>query len=238
MIRVFPDPEAVAEAAAEEFVRASKEAIAERGRFVVALSGGSTPKRMHAALAGRLRDQVDWSKVHVLFGDERFVPNTDDQSNERMARETLLSLVPIPASQVHGMYQPGSPQDAAAAYEERLRDLLGADPIDLALLGLGPDGHTASLFPGRGSVHETARLVVAAKANAGVEDRISMTAPLLNRSRKVLFLAVGADKADAVWRAIEGPLNWDETPSQAVARNAQNVEWFLDSAAATKLGSA
>ncbi|AIE87464.1 6-phosphogluconolactonase [Fimbriimonas ginsengisoli] len=233
MIHLFSNAEALAQAAATEFARASSASISARGRFTVALSGGSTPKRLHALLASPpLRDQVAWDRVHLLFGDERYVPPSDEQSNERMARETLVSRVPIPEANVHGMYAPGGPDAAASAYEDLVRSLLGDElAIDLTLLGLGPDGHTASLFPGRPSVHETDRLVIAAKANAGVEDRITMTVPLLNRSREILFLAAGADKADAVRRALDAPENWDETPSQAVARHAPNVVWFLDEAA-------
>lgn len=238
MIRKYADPEVLTRVAAEEFVHACREAILARGRFVVALSGGSTPKRLHGLLsAAPYRDYIQWDQVFVLFGDERFVPPVDEQSNERMARETLLSRVPIPAANIFGMYREGSPEEAAALYEEVVRGVLGEElAIDLTLLGMGPDGHTASLFPGRPSVHETERLVVAAKANMGVEDRITMTAPLLNKSREIHFLITGADKAPAVQRVIEGAQNWDETPTQAISRVAPHVKFFLDEAAAADLG--
>jgi len=237
MIEILPTPADVATVAARVFLESYQVAVSTYGRFVVALSGGSTPKALHAILAAApYRDQIDWPLVHFLFGDERYVPPTDDQSNEKMARMTLLSLVPVLESQVHGMYAEGGARWAASRYEEILREVLGPDlAIDLTLLGLGPDGHTASLFPGRGAVHETERLVISAKANVGVEDRITMTVPLLNRSRKVLFLAAGQDKVDAVYRAIEGPESWDETPSQAVARHATNVAWIIDEAASARL---
>lgn len=235
-IEVFPSPAEVARAAADRFLAAYQEAVLSRRWFIVALSGGSTPKLLHALLAASpYLESIDWARVFVAFGDERYVPPTDDQSNEKMARETLLSHIPIPEAHVFPMYQAGGVEEAAAAYESCMEDLVGFEGPDLTLLGIGPDGHTASLFPGRPSVHVTDRLVIAAKANAGVEDRITMTVPMLNRSREILFLVAGADKADAAYRAIKGPENWDQTPSQAVGRHAPNVHWLLDEAAAAKL---
>lgn len=230
-VEVFPDSDALAHAAAEAFVSAAQAAVAARGKFVVALSGGSTPKRMHHLLADMpYRERVDWGLVHILFGDDRFVPPTDGESNERMARETLLSHVPVPESQIHGMVKSDDVAADALAYEALVRDLLGEElAIDLTFLGIGPDGHTASLFPGRPSVHETERLVIDAKANMGVEDRITMTVPLLNKSREILFLVAGADKAEASQRALHGEENWDETPSQAVVRYGK-VRWLTDQA--------
>jgi 6-phosphogluconolactonase len=223
-LSVFEDPDALALAAAEEFVARAKRAIAERGRFLVALSGGSTPKKMHALLADQLRSEVDWTQVFVFFGDERFVPPTDPESNERMARLTLLSHVPIPAGQIYPMYRPVEPDAAATMYEEIVRDLR----MDLTFLGLGPDGHTASLFPGRPAVHETERLVIAAAANAGVGERITMTPPMLNRSRRILFLVAGYDKAAPLQRVLNGAEDWDQTPAQAVARHGEDVAIFAD----------
>jgi len=231
--RVFGDPAALARAAAEAFVHSCREAILSRGRFVVALSGGSTPKALHHLLAAHpYRDYVEWDRVHFLFGDERFVPPNDDQSNENMARSTLLDFVPTPASQIHGMYADMSAEDAATRYETLVRSLLGEEGrIDLTLLGLGPDGHTASLFPGRPTVHVTDKWVVAAQANVGVGERITMTVPLLNHSRQVMFLVAGADKAPALKRVLTGVENWDETPAQAVARHGDNVHFLVDAAA-------
>lgn len=237
MIRVFADADALAHAAAEAFVHSCREAILARGRFVVALSGGSTPKRLHRLLAQHpYCDYVEWSRVFVLFGDERFVPLNDEQSNEHMARETLLAEVPVPEEHIFGMYADVEAEEAANRYEAIVRKLLGEHlAIDLTLLGLGPDGHTASLFPGRPSVHEMKRLVIAAEANAGVGMRITMTAPLLNASHEIHFLVAGGDKAEPLRRAIEGEENWDETPSQAVVRHAPHVKIFADAAAAALL---
>ena len=227
---VFDDIDSLSQAAASAFVSAASEAIAARGRFVVTLSGGSTPKRMLGLLANDpFRDEVDWTRVFALFGDERYVPPDDPQSNEKMARETLLDHVPIPPKQVFGMYRPGGPEGAAAAYEGAVRGLLGSSgELDLVYLGLGPDGHTASLFPGDPSVHEQTRWVVAGTASANARERVTMTPPLLTKARSVLFLIAGADKAEPLQRLLNGPLDLDQTPSQAVGRFAAHVEYFVD----------
>jgi len=229
----YSDLESLSHAAAELFVRICAESIVWRGRFNVALSGGSTPKRMLELLAtDEFRGRVDWAKVHAFWGDERYVPPTDDQSNEHMARTALLDRVPIPPENVHGMYRVGGVTEAAEAYEALLRSELGESlALDLTFLGIGPDGHTASLFPGEPAVHEKRRLVVAGIGHAGVSERITMTPPILNRSKTVAFLVAGVDKAGPMKRILEGPENWDETPSQAVARHAPNVIWLLDQSA-------
>lgn len=229
---VFPDLDALSEAAAARFAAEAHLAVQTRGRFVAALSGGSSPKKLYARLAQPpYLEGLPWEQIHLLFGDERFVDPNHPESNERMARETLTEHVPLAGA--YGMVRGATPEDAADAYEALVRDLLGDElAIDLTLLGMGPDGHTASLFPGQPSVHERDRLVIAAKANMGIPDRITMTAPLLNRSRLVLFLIGGADKAEPLQRVLEGSEDWDETPTQSVARYAPNVEFFLDEAAA------
>ena len=233
-MQIFKDIETLSHAAAEEFVQICHQAIASHGRFDVALSGGSTPKRMFQILGTPdFRDRVTWSKVHIFWSDERYVPPTDPQSNEHMAREALIQFLPIPESNVHGMYQPGGSEMAANSYELLIKEELGEElALDLTLLGIGPDGHTASLFPGEPAVHERTRLVISGIGHAGVSERITMTPPLLNRSRTVMFLVAGADKREPLRRVFDGPEDWDETPSQAVARHAPNVIWMLDSTAA------
>lgn len=232
-MQVFSDLDSLSKAGAELFVKLSDQSIAARGAFHVALSGGSTPKRMFELLATEAyRDKIDWSKVHTFWGDERFVPPSDDQSNEHMARKALLDQVPIPAQNIHGMYREGDAESAAETYETLIRKELGAElALDLTMLGIGPDGHTASLFPGEPAVHETERLVVAGLGHAGVSLRVTMTPPLLNRSRFVLFLVAGADKAAPMKRILFGPEDWEQTPSQAIARHAPNVIWLVDQAA-------
>ena len=232
-ITIYPDLDSLSQAGADLFVAEAAAAISRHGRFEVAFSGGSTPKRMFELLATEAyRDSVDWEKVHVFWGDERYVPPTDPQSNEHMARTALLDHIAIPAKNIHGMYVEGGVEAAAETYEAVVRSELGeALELDMAMLGIGPDGHTASLFPGEPPVLETVRLVVNGLGHAGVAERITMTPPLLNRSRLVLFLVAGADKAGPMKRILEGPEDWKETPSQAVARHAPNVVWLLDQSA-------
>jgi 6-phosphogluconolactonase len=237
-ILLFDGIDGVSAAGADLFVRICRESIAARGRFNVALSGGSTPKLMFELLASDCyRNEIDWAKVQVFWSDERYVPPTDGQSNEHMARTALLDSVPIPSERIHGMYTEGGVEAAAATYERLIVSELGADlALDLTFLGIGPDGHTASLFPGEPAVHEKRRLVVAGIGHAGVAERITMTPLLLNRSRLVAFLVAGADKAEPMNRVLNGPEEWDKTPSQAVARHAENVIWLLDGPASALLG--
>ena len=236
---VFPDLESLSAAAADLFIQIGNEAIARHARFDVALSGGSTPKKMFELLATEeYRGKIDWSLVHTFWGDERYVPPTHELSNEHMARVALLSSVPIPEANIHGMYVEGGVEAAAEAYEQLVVKQLGAElSLDLTLLGMGPDGHTASLFPNEPAVNETVKLVVAGIGHAGIAERITMTPPLLNRSRTVLFMVAGADKAAPLKRVLEGPEDWAKTPSQAIARHAPNIIWLVDNLAVTDLSS-
>ena len=201
-VRVFPDLEALSVAAAREIVRIARECIAARGRFSIALSGGNTPKRTHQLLAERQRGEIDWTLADVLFGDERFVPQTDPRSNYKMARETLLEPAGVGDSHVHPIpTDMSSPEEAAERYEHTLGRVLSARDgwpvIDLVLLGMGPDGHTASLFPGSPALGERSRWAVAVDAPTTVQPavpRVTLTLPVLNAARNVLFLVAGQDK--------------------------------------------
>ncbi len=226
--RVFATPAEVARAAAEEWVRASAEAIAARGKFIVALSGGSTPKTLYTLLASNeWRDRVDWKKVEVLFGDERCVPPEHADSNFRMANEALLSHVPARVHRIEGEL---APEEAARRYEPLVRSL---SPIDLVLLGMGADGHTASLFPGTPAVLEQTHLVTPVfveKLNAW---RISLTLPVINAAREILPLVTGAEKADKV-RAVLDADSKEMFPIRLVVPQSGRMLWLLDSAAAQK----
>jgi len=231
-------------AAAEEFVRAARAAIGAQGRFTVALSGGSTPKGLYSLLATNYAGFA-WNRIFLFFGDERHVPPTDSESNYRMVNESLLTKIAIPAENVFRV--PAENSDAAVAaseYEAQLRRFFelksgelksGELPrFDLILLGLGPDGHTASLFPDSAALNEESRLVVAnwvAKFNA---HRITFTFPVLSRAAEVMFLASGADKADMVRQVLEGK-NTPPLPSQRVQPSDGKLLWMLDEAAAAKL---
>jgi 6-phosphogluconolactonase len=247
-VEVLPDADALATAAAERFAVAVERSIGETGRFVVALAGGSTPRRTYERLAREpFASRIPWPLVHVIWGDERCVAPTDADSNYRMAREALLAHVPVPEANVHRIHGEDDPDAAAASYEHVLRALLrtpsGAPSsalgrrIDLVLLGLGDNGHTASLFPESSAARETVRWVVADNVDASPPKRISLTAPLLNAASEVIFLVAGAGKAGMLSRVIDGPRNPLELPAQLIAPSAGEVIWLADRAAAAELST-
>ena len=236
-IRVFPDPASLAEAAAGHIVEKAQSAIDARGRFGIALSGGSTPRDLHVKLANPpFKDEIDWAHVHVFFGDERCVPPGDPQSNYRMALDTLLSHVPIPHEQVHRMKGDLPPDEAAAEYERELKEFFGAEPptLDVVLLGMGDNGHCASLFPGCHALHEQQRWVVAEFIPEVNMWRITLTPVVLNAAREVVFLVAGANKAEMLRQVLEGPFEPDVRPAQIV-RPAGELIWMVDAAAAARL---
>jgi 6-phosphogluconolactonase len=246
IIRVFADAEAVSRAAAQEFVRCAGPAIAARGRFAVALSGGSTPRRLYQLLAAEpFRAQVDWSRVDFFWGDERCVPPDHPDSNYRMAREAMLEKLPVPADRVHRMEAERADRDAAARdYEQTLARVLGVpaggEPpaLDLILLGLGPDGHTASLFPHTAALAEKSRWVVVNYVPKFNTDRLTLTAPVLNQAREVLFLVAGADKAEPLAEVLEGPPDPERLPAQMIRPAQGRLVWYVDRLAAARLSPA
>ncbi len=236
--RVFPDAQALSAEGADRFVRLAAEAIAARGRFDVALSGGSTPRTMHRLLAQPpRRDAVDWSRVHLWWGDDRHVPPDDDQSNYRMARETLIEQVPIPPGNVHRMETELPAEECAARYEALLREhLAGTWPVlDLIYLGMGPDGHTASLFPETAALNETRRWVVANWVPKLETWRITLSPPALNAARHVVFLIAGPDKAAALSAVLQGPRDTHRYPAQMIHPPHGTLTYLLDQAAAAGL---
>jgi 6-phosphogluconolactonase len=239
MIQSFPTPEALADAVARHVVSLAADAISATGRFTLALSGGSTPRAAYTRLAtDDLARQVEWSLLHVLWGDERCVPPDDPQSNYRMAREALLDRVPIPPNQVYRIRGEDEPQEAAADYEDELRLLLtprGSDGLDLVLLGLGEDGHTASLFPGQPAIHEAEYWVMAVPAPTGDMWRVTLTPAVLDLARNVTFVVSGATKAQRLAEVLEGPFNPDLLPAQAIRPRQGRLTWMVDEAAAAGL---
>lgn len=211
-------PDEAARRAAVRFVLLATEAVQARGVFRVALAGGSTPR----ALYELLRDAaLDWNRIEFFWGDERFVPAGDPRRNESMARAALLDAIRAP--HVFPMPAEGTPARAAEAYAARLPERL-----DLVLLGIGADGHTASLFPGQAAVRESVRTVLAARSPVAPHERLTLSVACINRARAVWFLVTGADKAAALSRVLHGPEDIDATPAQAVARYAPLVELFAD----------
>jgi 6-phosphogluconolactonase len=230
--RIFESAEALAQTVAEWLCGLAQ---ASGGRFSVCLSGGSTPRRMYERLATpAIASRFPWSRVHWFWGDERFVPHDDPASNYRMAREALLSRVPIPGDNIHPTPTEGvSPEQAADAYEATLQRYYGADILapdrplfDVTLLGIGDNGHTASLFPGQPALRERRRWVVAT-IGVNSEPRITLTYPALDSSRDVAFLATGAGKRDMVTRACSG----DREIPAGMVRPTGRLHWFLDRAA-------
>ena len=241
-ISISPDAAALAQEAARRFVAAAAAAIAARGHFTVALSGGSTPKALFRLLAAApYKEQIDWSKLHLFWGDERTVPPGDEQSNYRMTRENLLSQVPIPEGQIHRIVAENPDHEAAAdAYATTLRQIFalagGEFPrFDLIHLGLGIEGHTASLFPGSPALAERERLVAAPWVEQLNSFRITLTPPTINAAREVQFLAAGAEKADIVRAILRDPKDPNELPAQIVAPEDGRLIWLLDAAAAGEL---
>jgi 6-phosphogluconolactonase len=226
MIEIFANAQELARGAAEYFVARSGEAVAQKGFFSVALSGGSTPKALYQLLVDL---DVPWSRIHFFWSDERHVPPDHPDSNYRMAYEAMLSRVPVPEGNIHRIR--GENPDAAEAAREYEQTLL---PLDLILLGLGTDGHTASIFPGSEVLHETKRLVAAPWVEKLNTYRITMTLPLINNSAAVLFLISGAEKAGIVKEVLEGPKQY---PAQFVQPTHGRLLWMLDKDAASRLAA-
>ena len=227
-----------AKKAANFVIVRAQAAIESRGRFVIALAGGGTPRPVYEQLAGpECAGAIDWDKVHVFFGDERCVPPADEQSNFRMAREAMLERVPLPEANIHRIFGENDPHLAATACEQDLQRLFRCErpSLDLVLLGIGSDGHTASLFPGTAAVREKERLVVAQYVDKLATWRVTFTPVLLDAAREVLFLAEGAGKADVLQQILEGAYQPDVLPSQRVQPVAGRVHWMVDQAAAAGL---
>ena len=258
LIRQFPDAEAVCQAAAHEFVRLAGEAIAARDRFVVALAGGSTPRRLYELLsAPPYRNALYWPSVEFFWGDERSVAPDHKDSNYRMACASLLDQIPELAAQlapadadgagqsrVHRMQAERSDRDQAAAeYQAVLARVFDrtadSEPpeLDLVLLGMGADGHTASLFPHTAALSETTRWVMANHVPQLQTDRLTMTVPPFNAARHVLFLVTGAETADTLAEVLEGPPDTDRLPSQLIHPTGGSLSWLIDHAAAGRLKS-
>jgi 6-phosphogluconolactonase len=236
-VTVLSGPDALADAAADRFIALASAAIASRGSAAVALAGGSTPRAMNALLAASpRREQLDWTRLRFFFGDERCVPPDHPDSNYRMTRETLFAPLGIAETQIERVHAEDEPHAAAAAYEAALKAALGSAPVfDLVYLGMGPDGHTASLFPGTIASIDADRFAVAnfvAKFNGY---RITLTPRVLNAARQVTITAAGAEKAEALAAVIDGPREPERFPAQLIAPEAGELAWLVDAAAAAQL---
>ena len=237
-LEVLADSAALSQRAAEVVRQSVDEAASSRGRATLALAGGSTPRELYHLLAAG--PALPWERVHFFFGDERHVPPDDPASNYRMAREALFEVAPIPAQNIHRVRaELPRASDAAEQYEQQLRAFFGAADgaparLDLILLGLGTDGHTASLFPGAPAIHEQTRWVMAQPPEKGGVARITFTPVLLNAAREVAFVVCGAEKAEALRGVLSGEQSVDELPARVV-RPAGGPRWLVDRSAAALL---
>jgi 6-phosphogluconolactonase len=237
IVTVLPDAAALAAAAADHIIEVVHATLALRDFGHVALAGGSTPRAINALLAAEpRRSAVDWSRVVFWFGDERCVSPNDDQSNYKMNRETLLDPLGIRPNQVHRMRGEDDPSAAAADYDVVLRRELGERPrLDLILLGMGPDGHTASLFPGTTAQIDKDKLCIAHYVPKLETWRMTLTPHAINAAKNVAITAGGAEKTDALREVLEGPKQTDVYPAQLVHPAHGELRWFVDAAAASKL---
>jgi len=238
MIRVYKDYEHLSQAAAEMFMELSKNAIESHGCFNVALSGGHTPQRLFEILSDfPYREEIHWEDVNVFWGDERCVPHDDPQSNFGNVRKTLLELVPIPNDHIHPISGDLPPEQAAVEYETELKDFFKMQPpvFDLILLGLGDNAHTASLFPHTPVLDEKSRWVSSVWINENTISRVTLTAPIINQAREVVFLVSGPGKATALQNVLEGSYHPHEYPAQLIRPNGAHPTWLVDKSAAHKL---
>jgi 6-phosphogluconolactonase len=238
---VCPDADALAERAAERIIDAAGRAVATAGRFTLALAGGSTPEKAYALLTRPPRVQrLPWDKTYLFFGDDRFVPHDDPRSNYAMAHRSLLAQAPIPAGQVFAipMDRP-TPAESAVEYGRTLASFFSVTPgagvpcFDLILLGMGDDGHTASLFPGKPALHEASAWVTSSPPGVlpPPVDRVTFTFPVLNAAREVLFLVAGEKKAEPLRQVLEEPADVERFPSSGVQPSNGALVWLIDEAA-------
>ncbi|MBI5191246.1 MAG: 6-phosphogluconolactonase [Nitrospirae bacterium] len=233
-IHVLPDLEAASHQAALTFVELARERIGKSGRFTVALSGGTTPMRLYALLASEEYARlVDWESVLFYWADERCVPPESQDSNFGNAYRAMLSKLPVPHAGIHWIFGEAVPDEAARLYDDELRQGFGGMPVfDLVLLGMGEDGHTASLFPGSDALAETERYAVSVDREPG---RVTLTLPVINAARNVVFLVSGAGKADVVARILGGGPDRQAYPAGLVQPADGRLVWLLDTGAASKI---
>lgn len=244
-ITVYPDNESLINGAADFIADAAASAIAARGRFTWALSGGHTPGPVYARLAtAGFRERIDWPKVQVFFGDERCVPPEDPRSNYHMVKTVLVDRVPLPEANIHRLRGEDIPAEAAADYARVLARTFGGEAaagepppegFDLILLGMGDNGHTASLFPGLAAVTETARWVMAQYVEVAGMWRLTLTPVVINAARRVAFLVSGAEKAEMLHRVLEGPYQPAALPAQIIRPTRGELYWLVDAPAAARL---
>lgn len=237
-MEVFEDADKLTEAAADYIVRVGHEAININGRFVISLSGGHTPEKLYALLASpSFREKINWKKIYFFWGDERCVPLDDERNNAHQAKLIWLDQMPVAPAHIFRIPVNLQPQDAARTYQKEIEDFFGSHPrrFDLMLLGLGENGHTASLFPGTPVVHEQVEGVREVYVEEEKLFRVTMTAPLINQARHILFLVTGENKAGVLEKILNAPYQPDLYPAQLIRSIHGELRWFVDKAAASLL---
>jgi 6-phosphogluconolactonase len=237
MIQIYNNTEEINTEAANLFVELAQKAIAQRGKFTAVLTGGSSPAGIYKLLASdAYKGKIDWSNVFIFWGDERWVPLHDDLSNAKMSYATLLSHVPIPQENIFEMYKDGiSAEDYAVEYEQSIIKILGSEgQFDLILLGMGDDGHTASLFPGQAVLNEQKKWVDAYYLEPQKMHRITLTAPLINKAEKIVVIAFGEKKAPALKEVLHGDYNPNAYPMQLIKPETGELLFLVDRNAAGK----
>lgn len=240
MLHVYKTPDEVSHALAEWITTNIETTLQKQDRFTFVLTGGNSPKQLYELLAAApYRDRINWSKLHIFWGDERAVPFDDSRNNAKMTYEHLLNKVPVVPAQVHIMDTTLSPDNSAKAYETILHGYFPKEgtTFDLVLNGMGDDGHTLSLFPHTPVIHEKNAWVTSFYLDAQQMYRITLTAPIVNRARKVAFITFGANKANALYEVLRGEFNVDQFPSQIIQPESGQLHWFVDEAAASKVRS-
>jgi len=235
-MHIYKDTNELSIAVAEWMTKYITETLEKKGRFTIALSGGSTPQKLHGILArSPYLEKIDWLNLHVFWGDERAVPFNDERNNARTAYDSLLNHVPIPPHQIHIMRTDIEPEDAALEYEKILHLYFDQSPtsFDLVLLGMGDDGHTLSLFPGTDVVHEQNAWTKAFFLEAQQMHRITLTAPIVNKSAAIVFLTAGSNKSATLKQILKGTYQPDKYPSQLICPQNGELHWFVDEAAAS-----
>lgn len=237
-VYTFKNPDAVSLALADYIANEIETSLKTNDRFTWVLTGGNSPKQVYEILSsGKYKDRIDWKKLHIFWGDERAVPFNDERNNARMTFQYLLDRVPVPREQVHIMNTDLPAAESAAAYEKILRGYFSetGPSFDLVLNGMGDDGHTLSLFPHTPVIHEQKAWVSSFYLDAQEMYRITLTAPIVNRARKIVFLTFGSNKANALKEVVTGERNVDQYPSQIIQPVDGELHWFTDEAAAKKL---
>lgn len=237
-LHIAPDTKELSSRLAGFLLKDILSVLDKKDRYTFVLSGGSTPKALYKLLASEpYRSAVPWEKVHFFWGDERFVPFEDPRNNANMAYEELLNHIPVVAENIHVMNTSLSPEDSSEQYTGILRSYFGdtGHTFDFVLLGMGDDGHTLSLFPGMPVIHEQEKWVDSFYLDAQSMYRITLTAPVVNRAAKVVFLAAGSNKADVLYQVLKGERNPDQYPSQVIQLPYGELHWFVDAEAAAKV---